>query len=256
MSFDSKEEAAQRAEQILKKLKGKNWKAHVHENMGWHFSLYNGPMTLHEDRYRQRHTFSTLLNGKCHDDDNYHSGGEIYWSPGGSSDDPNKAVQKQYATAMQHFKSILEVLRHIEAFCGVDKIEFSCGRIGLEPADRIIDISGKDSVDIFVRRFYEILEENKQLNLRRNEAINKIEDYREKAKSSEKEIVELKEKLKNANSLVWDLFHQACYVKIDPSNTASDAPRKYDHCCMSMYEEAQDYLIDNGFIGRDECLRK
>ena len=54
-----------------------------------------------------------------------------------------------------------------------------------------------------------------------------------------------KSELIAANDLILDLFAQGC--------RNGD---KYDHLCISSYENAQDYLIERGMIKPEECSRK
>jgi len=55
--------------------------------------------------------------------------------------------------------------------------------------------------------------------------------------------------LEEARELAYDLFHQACCVKME------DGTYKYEHQCMRTYEYAQDLLIKWGKIKKEECLR-
>lgn len=50
MSFKTEELAKKRADQVKAMLprKGQGWTIRVWENLGWHWSLYNGPMSLYE----------------------------------------------------------------------------------------------------------------------------------------------------------------------------------------------------------------
>ena len=44
--------------------------------------------------------------------------------------------------------------------------------------------------------------------------------------------------------MIFDLFNQACRFK-----------NGYDHMCISIYEEAQEFLIEMGRIKQEECIR-
>ena len=44
--------------------------------------------------------------------------------------------------------------------------------------------------------------------------------------------------------MIFGLFNQACRVK-----------NGYDHMCISIYEEAQEFLIEMGRIKKEECYR-
>lgn len=44
----TKAEATAKAKALLKRMTTKGWKIRVHENMGWHYNLINGPVNLYE----------------------------------------------------------------------------------------------------------------------------------------------------------------------------------------------------------------
>ncbi len=51
-----------------------------------------------------------------------------------------------------------------------------------------------------------------------------------------------------ARQLVYDLFLQSCTVP-------GKYPLQYDHLCMSVFEEAQESLIEWGTISAESCSR-
>jgi len=61
--------------------------------------------------------------------------------------------------------------------------------------------------------------------------------------------MEEKEELTQEQELIFNLFAQAC------EGAGSDGKVKYDHYCMSVYEHAQDYLIEEGIIKEEDCIR-
>jgi len=61
--------------------------------------------------------------------------------------------------------------------------------------------------------------------------------------------MEEKEEFTREQELIFNLFAQAC------EETGSDGEAKYDHYCMSAYEQAQAYLIEEGIIKEEDCIR-
>ena len=46
----NKQEAEERGQALLKRMKGKGWKLRVHENIGWHYNVWNGPAAVYAIR--------------------------------------------------------------------------------------------------------------------------------------------------------------------------------------------------------------
>jgi hypothetical protein len=57
-------------------------------------------------------------------------------------------------------------------------------------------------------------------------------------------------KIKYLLMLIKDLYVQGCYSK-----SGTDGKNKYDHCCISTYEEAQELLLREGIIDQNEVAR-
>ena len=84
-------------------MKGEGWKLRVHENLGWHYCVFNRAMSVHE--YNPG-TYFTLLSGK--DSEHYGAGGLAVWSDDNKPyTDPNEAVLNQLILANDHIKKLV-----------------------------------------------------------------------------------------------------------------------------------------------------
>ena len=92
MNYETKAQAtkaARHARALLNKPKG--WKSYVFENLGWHYTLRNGPLTLHPSCNGM---FFSLLSDDIQD----HIGGASQWTSRFSHVNPNKVVQDHSST--------------------------------------------------------------------------------------------------------------------------------------------------------------
>ena len=104
------ETAMKHGKALLRRMKGKGWKLDVWENLGWHYAVYNGTLTVHATEYLLgQTTYFTLLG------DTERGGGECYWTEDFSSTDPNKVVERQLAHALKVAKGHLAIVKKVEA---------------------------------------------------------------------------------------------------------------------------------------------
>lgn len=94
----SKSEARRRGEALLKKLDGDGWKLRLWENLGWHASVFRGPLTVYVDSYSSRESYSCLLGAEVDEDV---SGGELFWTDTFQHRDPNVVVRHQLKVARE-----------------------------------------------------------------------------------------------------------------------------------------------------------
>jgi len=87
-----KADATKKGKALLKRMRGKGWKLHVWENLGWNYSVENGPLSVSP---ASRTEFFCLLS----DDVRYTCGGLAMWTTDFKSSDPNKAVAHAAASA-------------------------------------------------------------------------------------------------------------------------------------------------------------
>ncbi len=62
----------------------------------------------------------------------------------------------------------------------------------------------------------------------------------------------LAQEVEYLRELVFDAFNQGCQVDFDLETRTP----KFDHSCLSTYEEIQDVLLERGIIKPEQCLRK
>ncbi len=105
-ALKTRKEAVAKGREMLKALKdSKGWKAHVHENLGWHVTLRKGSMSL--SRYDG--VYSTLFNSE-----GYLVGGSSHLLSDYRSSDPNKVIRKQLEVARAHVIRCLEAIEAVE----------------------------------------------------------------------------------------------------------------------------------------------
>jgi len=104
----TKSEAKERGEALLKMMKGKGWKLSIWENMGWHFSVKNGGITVHPSYSSGYVTYLGL-----DDDDTKPYGGQAFWTEKKSYADPNEAVIEQMRIALKFVNGCVVTLNSI-----------------------------------------------------------------------------------------------------------------------------------------------
>jgi hypothetical protein len=88
--MQTKEQATERGKAVLKQMRGPGWKLVVHENLGWHWTLRNGKMSLSGSYlgYQNPDTYHVLIT----DDDRHQGAGSMNWRTTENFTDPNDAV--------------------------------------------------------------------------------------------------------------------------------------------------------------------
>jgi hypothetical protein len=104
MSFTSEASAMKRAKEVLAMMETKGWKIRVHENMGWHWTLHNGPLNLHESSSGD--SFFCLVSSEPKG-----SGGLAMWTDSEaykhrSAKEPNACVER----ALRYAQAVLQDL--------------------------------------------------------------------------------------------------------------------------------------------------
>ena len=109
----TKREATARGKKLLKKMKGKGWKLRVHENIGWHFNVWNGPIAVHDSGdgiyWCLMGTAADCLGVAC---------GHMDWSDNFHNKDPNKVVEHQVRIARKVVDGMGAVIELVEAIGG------------------------------------------------------------------------------------------------------------------------------------------
>jgi hypothetical protein len=93
-AFHTKKEAQKAGEELLSKLKGKGWRIKVWSNLGWHYNLANGRLTIHPDSFNKGY-MALLSDATC----KHIGGGAAFWTNSKSFKDPNDAVKDQIKRA-------------------------------------------------------------------------------------------------------------------------------------------------------------
>lgn len=103
MRYETKQEALREAHAKRNLLhQPRNWKIRVWENMGWHWSLHNGTLSLYYDKYgKGKGTFSALMS-----DGRYEGVGESYWTSRFFHSNPNMVVADQMNLARVFLRTI------------------------------------------------------------------------------------------------------------------------------------------------------
>lgn len=111
--MESKAEALSEARKAKNMLDNpRAWKIEIFENLGWHWALYCGNLSLHGHYYdlSKKWNFFTLLS-----DGKYHGVGEMYWSPENRGfENPQKAVNHQLKIANHFIKKVTGVVSGVE----------------------------------------------------------------------------------------------------------------------------------------------
>ena len=99
----TKQEATRRGRQLLRRMEGTGWKLRVWENIGWHYEVQNGGISIDEMRCCDgRNVYLAYL----HEGDT-HGGGSAFWHTGRECGDPNLAVWAQ----LKHAQKFVTYLR-------------------------------------------------------------------------------------------------------------------------------------------------
>lgn len=89
---------------MIAKLKGSGWAFRVHENLGWHHTVYlrtdHATLTVHDVEHDGKTTYSVLIAEGSHEG----GCGRAEWSQSKWYADPNKAVSE----AVKHVRRIVD----------------------------------------------------------------------------------------------------------------------------------------------------
>jgi hypothetical protein len=91
-------------------MKGKGWKLRVWENLGWHYSIYAGALSIHVNHYLRRVRYSSLMADRASE----HIYGSSLWTDNESYGDPNRAARAAVQLAegvMANLTKVLDVAR-------------------------------------------------------------------------------------------------------------------------------------------------
>jgi len=109
------------AREVRAKMKTKGWRVRVFENLGWHWNLFNGYITLSGDGcgVTKSVKYSAMMA------DSLPPGGSPnFWYPGpgkGYFKDPNKAVDYVFKSAKQFVREVHSVVEKQERFLSLIK---------------------------------------------------------------------------------------------------------------------------------------
>jgi hypothetical protein len=101
----TKQEATKQGRQLLKRMQGSGWKLDVWKNIGWHFCVRNGGMSIYANGggiLDRAWSFSVLLAGNDEDS----CGGLAVWALHKSFSDSNLAVLAQLKRAQQYVSGL------------------------------------------------------------------------------------------------------------------------------------------------------
>lgn len=107
-------QARRGAAALLHRLKGRGWKTHIWENLGWHYAAYNGGLSVYADHYRPPVRYHTLLN-------THGGGGDPEWTMRGLqgfSTDPNVVVRRQLRFAQASVAKRIAALQKLDDLIG------------------------------------------------------------------------------------------------------------------------------------------
>lgn len=101
----TKLEATKQGRILLKRMKGPGWKLTVWKNIGWHFKVSNGSISVHQFSPPDKRYFILMTDSKGDS-----SGGSYLWNVEESFTDPNKAVRTQLKLARSRVEWLHELL--------------------------------------------------------------------------------------------------------------------------------------------------
>lgn len=111
--FNTEKAATKRGQEVLALMTSEGWELNVWENFGWHWSLENGAITLHESVFKGKSRgFWTLMSRRLGG-----NGGFPEWTARGNDHhkDPNDAVAAQVKLAREVVNQFIESVEHGES---------------------------------------------------------------------------------------------------------------------------------------------
>ncbi len=95
--------------ELVSRMKGKGWKPRVWENLGWHYEVYNGYISVHPGILDDNKYWCLLSNEKGG------HGGLAMWTPQKNTHkDPNVVVRKQIIYTKAVLKRLQEPITYLE----------------------------------------------------------------------------------------------------------------------------------------------
>ena len=116
-SSKTKKEATSLGRKLVKKLDGKGWRLRVHENLGWHYNVWKGPISINAsfNPRGKKTTYSVLISSS---DERPPVGGLVLWTSNDTSrashKDPNVAVRRAVKYARLVIDRLSAQLREAE----------------------------------------------------------------------------------------------------------------------------------------------
>jgi hypothetical protein len=107
----TKQQAQNKGKALLRKMKGKGWKLRIWENLGWHYEVSLGGLTVSPFEISgKKERYHALLSAG-----DYAGTGEIFWTDVGFySTDPNKVVKHQLKIARDFINKCNKAIKQIE----------------------------------------------------------------------------------------------------------------------------------------------
>lgn len=97
-------EARKEATILIGKMKTKGWKARVWENLGWHYEIRKGCISIYPSGIGDKLEYFALMGDGW-------GVGEIFWSEQGTFCDPNIAYERQIELARAHVSKCIRMIR-------------------------------------------------------------------------------------------------------------------------------------------------
>lgn len=117
----NKTEAKNQAESVRKRMHNpKQWKVRLWENLGWHWALDCGQLTIHCGCYTpasNKLRFSCMLTT----DKESVGSGEMFWTDDQFFDDPNDAVSHQITLAVDHLNKCVGAVNSVTDRIGIPR---------------------------------------------------------------------------------------------------------------------------------------
>lgn len=119
MSYKTEAEAKAAGEKLLARMKGKDWRLRVWENLGWHISVINWPVAVYEFDYDGEISYHTSMSDvPCKDV----AGTPLYLCPDDEDryfSDPNKAIEAQLKFARKFVSRVFSAVSRGEEIMGM-----------------------------------------------------------------------------------------------------------------------------------------
>jgi hypothetical protein len=105
----TKTEAKILGKALLRRMKGKGWKLNLWENLGWHYSVHLGGLSINPLQERCNTLYFALLSNG-----DYVGTGEMYWTDRFCCSNPNTAVKHQTKLAEEFSAKTVTTIESIK----------------------------------------------------------------------------------------------------------------------------------------------